>query len=165
MSIHLIENSSDILIMSFHCSKVFNSFASQQAKWNRNFSSMYSVFHQLSVIHVLAKHWRARGEPDGQIPCPREDHSLFNWKENTFLPHSQFCQHMFFASAKWNTVKSRSQNTLHVCTSVHFPAPLSLLGTSASLTPSASQASSAAVTFCPPGQIFGSLASQFSLKW
>lgn len=97
---------------------------------------MESVFHQLPIIHLLANHRGTRGEPDRKIPCPHEDHSLFNWKEkwissSSFLisPTHSLC----FSQMKSNKTQV-PEYILSVCTSVYFPALFSLLETRASAT-------------------------------
>lgn len=127
--IHLLENDKISLqtVRSYGVIPLFKVFGGStllQIKPNSNFSSVYSIFHQIYMVHWLARHWGVRGEPERQIPCPWEDHSLFDWKEHQFLlPHFHLPWHKLSASAKWNPVKPRSQDTpympAHVCLFPH----------------------------------------------
>lgn len=97
---------------------------------------MESVFHPLSIMHLLANHWGTRGEADRKIPCPHEDHSLFNWKEKRISSSSLLIsptQSLCFSRMKSNKTQV-PESILHVCTSVHFPALFFLLETRASAT-------------------------------
>ena len=97
-----------------------------------------------------------------QIPCPCEDYSLFNWRENWFLlSHSRLPQHVIFASAKRSPVKARSQKTssmsAHLCLFLHC----FLCQEEQPLSP-CSQVTSVPVTFlflpsAPPSKFWGVL--------
>lgn len=163
MSIHLIENY-EISLQTKHSHNVIPLFKSLQ-----QFRFPTSQIKQKFLIHVFTNYLShmyllSTGEPEvnpmDKFPALVKITVFSTGKKTHFFLALSFPN--ICSLLQLNETQVPEYITcLHICA---FSCTIFSLGTRASLTPSASQASSTAVTFCPPGQIFGSLASEFS-KW
>lgn len=164
--IHLLE-SDKIALRTVHSYgvfplfKVFSGSIFLQIKPNSNFSSVYSIFHQIYMGYWLAKHWGVKGELERQIPCLWRSQSFQLERKPISSSSLPFAPIQAFGISQ---MKPGSQDTSYM------PAHAGVFSHTVrnqSLSDLICQVNSVPITFLfPPSACQSKIwISQFSLKW